>query len=137
MGVRNNRSPLADDDERRWSLSQLFTSVWERYGVEMLMTETAHIGDMRAAWLRELATEVELMLDRGIPLQGVCLYPVIGMQDWHSNEWPPMGLWDLVRNGDTLDRKPHVPALQALREAQRLEERHKVRGQSIAASIST
>jgi hypothetical protein len=32
-----------------------------------------------------------------------------------------MGLWDLVAQGDTLQRKVYLPMLDALRAAQRLE----------------
>ncbi len=123
--VGNSGSPLLDDDERRWPLNKLLTSVWRRYGAEMLLTETAHIGERRGDWIRELATEVEDLITQGVPINGVCLYPIIGMHDWHSTEeWPRMGLWDLVRKGDRLDRVPVVEALQAFREARRLEERH-------------
>ena len=49
--------PLADDDPRRLPLSALVRSVWERYGGEIMITETSHVGDMRGAWLREVAAE--------------------------------------------------------------------------------
>src|SRR5205085_2374913 len=72
--------PLDDDDPRRWSLSQLMRFVHERYdAADILITETSHIGDMRPVWLRELVGECEALLLDGVPLRGVCLYPVLGM----------------------------------------------------------
>lgn len=116
--------PLADDDARRWPLRRLITQVWERYGGEVLISETAHVGEMRPVWLRELAGEAEALLDAGVPLKGVCLYPILGMPEWHArDEWTRMGLWDLVPQSPTLARIPYEPALDALREAQRLEAR--------------
>jgi hypothetical protein len=79
---------------------------------------------MRPIWLRELADECEILLDEGIPLRGVCLYPILGMPEWHAqHEWTRMGLWDLVPQSPTLGRILCEPMLEALREAQRLEGR--------------
>jgi hypothetical protein len=98
--------------------------VWERYGGEALISETAHVGDRRAPWLREVAAEAEGLLDAGVPLRGVCLYPILGMQEWHAREqWTRMGLWDLVPQSPTLARLPYAPAIEALADAQRLEGR--------------
>jgi hypothetical protein len=116
--------PLAEDDPRHWPLRRLVRSVWERYGREVLISETSHVGDMRAAWLRDVATEADALLDDGVPLAGVCLYPILGMPEWHAREqWTNMGLWDLVPQSPTLGRVPHEPMMAALNEAQRLERR--------------
>jgi hypothetical protein len=119
--------PLDDRDPRRWSLGRLVRWVWERFGVEdILVTETSHVGDMRPVWLRELAAECASLLEAGVPLRGVCLYPVLGMPEWHSRDvWTQMGLWDLHPDGGRLRRVPHAPTHAALREAQqRLEPLH-------------
>jgi hypothetical protein len=113
--------PLDDWDERRAPLRELVGGVGARYaGAEILITETGHVGEMRAPWLRELAGECEAMLLDGVPLRGVCLYPVLGMPEWHARHvWARMGLWDLERDGGGLRRVPHEPTHEALREAQR------------------
>jgi hypothetical protein len=119
--------PLSDDDSRRWPLRRLVRCVWERYGAELLVTETSHVGEMRPVWLRELAGEAEALLDEGVPLGGVCLYPILGMPEWHAREqWTRMGLWDLVPQSPTLGRIPYEPMLDALRDAQRIETRRRV-----------
>lgn len=50
----------------------------------MVITETGHVGNMRQIWLRELGREAENVIRDGISLNGVCLYPVLGMPEWHS-----------------------------------------------------
>lgn len=114
--------PLADNDPRRWSMRQLVRSVWERYNTDMLITETSHLDEMRPIWLRELTAEVEALLTEQIPLRGICLFPILGMPEWHYREqWTQMGLWELVNEGGVLKRQLHPPMLEALQFAQRLE----------------
>ncbi len=122
-------TPLPDDDPRRWSLRQLVQSVWERYGGDVMISETSHVGENRPAWVRELADEAEALLDAGVPLRGICLYPILGMPEWHKpEEWTRLGLWDLIPSGRTLQRVAYAPMLQALREAQsRLDVRNETR----------
>jgi hypothetical protein len=115
---------LGCDDPRRLPLSRLLKRVWKRYGAELLLTETAHIGDMRPIWMNAMAQECEKVLDAGVPLRGACLYPILGMPEWHDQDvWTHMGLWDLVRRDGRLERQIYAPMLDALRAAQRLEQK--------------
>ena len=110
--------PLAADDDRRWSLCELVTFVWQRYGGDVVISETSHINEHRAAWIATLACEAQRLRASGVPLRGICLYPVLGMPHWHrQHEWLMMGLWDLL-DRSALDRVPNEPALHALRRAQ-------------------
>lgn len=115
--------PIHSDDPCRLPLRRLLRFVWERYGAEIVISETSHVGEMRPAWLREMAEEAEALLDEGLPLSGICLYPILGMPEWHAQqEWTRMGLWDLAPRGNALHRVIYTPMLEALREAQqRLE----------------
>ncbi len=112
--------PLEDNDPRRWPLRKLVRAVWERYRcADILITETSHVGDMRPVWLRELTDEAEALLREGVPLRGVCLYPVLGMPEWHNRQqWTQMGLWDLAPEVDGLRRVAHAPMQAAFHVAQ-------------------
>jgi hypothetical protein len=110
--------PLRDDDPRIWSLSRLMRWVFERFGHPMIISETSHMEERRAEWLDTVSNEVSDLLAEGVPVQGVCLYPVLGMPEWHSPDiWTYMGLWDLVPEGDMLLRKPHEPMMHSLERA--------------------
>jgi hypothetical protein len=112
--------PLADDDPRRVPLPDLIRRVYERYGGELMVTETAHVGDQRGPWLLEVARASESLIGEGVPLLGVCLYPILGMPEWHAPDvWTPMGLWDPVcdrePHGGRLICEPMATALQSVR----------------------
>jgi len=112
--------PLSADDERLWPLRDIVRWTWHRYGQELAITETSHSGDLRGPWLRQVTEEVSAILEEGIPLRGVCLYPVLGMPEWHvQEEWAHMGLWDVTPDANgVLQRSLHKPMYEALRVAQ-------------------
>ena len=118
-------APLADDDPRRMPLWHIAWTVWKRYGREVLVTETSHVGEKRPEWIRNLVGEVEKMRRLRIPIKGICWYPVLEMAEWHAPEvWVPMGLWDLEHESGSMKRIAYKPVLRALREAQTRLELH-------------
>jgi beta-glucosidase/6-phospho-beta-glucosidase/beta-galactosidase len=118
-----DEEPLGEDDPRRVSLRDLVKRVYARYGGDILITETAHVDDQRPRWMSHLADEVEALLEEGVPLKGVCLYPILGMPEWHDQgRWTQMGLWEV--NCDGGGRTVCEAMLEALRKAQRIETRY-------------
>jgi hypothetical protein len=111
--------PLGPDDLRLLPLRNLVRRVWERYGGDLLITETGHVDGMRATWLDYIMDETQALLKEGIPLKGICLYPILGMPEWHMrHQWTPMGLWDLEHQHVGMHRKIYKPMLEKLRNAQ-------------------
>jgi hypothetical protein len=112
--------PLSADDPRRMPLADLVRSTWKRYGAEIVITETSALGDARAPWIHELSLLADQLLGEGIPLAGICLYPILSMPEWHArDQWARLGLWDLELKQSILERKACTPMLEALRHAQR------------------
>jgi hypothetical protein len=116
--------PLAADDARRVPLADLVRTVATRYGRDVVVTETSALGEARAPWIHELSAMAECLLDEKVPLRGICLYPILSMPEWHArDQWTRMGLWDLEREQNVLMRKTCGSMLEALRHAQRTQER--------------
>jgi hypothetical protein len=110
-------TPLRETDTRCATLGRLVATVWSRYGCDVAITETSHVGDRRPSWLRSVADETAALLAAGVPLRGVCLYPILGMPEWHDREtWTRMGLWDLELRDGALERVTHGPTAEALGE---------------------
>jgi hypothetical protein len=111
--------PLADDDPRRLPFGDLVRRAYNRYGNDVVVTETSALGDARAPWIHELSAMAGELLEENLPLHGICLYPILGMPEWHDrDQWTRMGLWDLEHEQEILRRKVCLPMLRALRRAQ-------------------
>lgn len=83
-------------DPRRLPFNVLAEQIWQRYERPMFIAETSHFGEGRAQWLEEISTEVIICEKRGIPIDGICLYPIIDRPDWENSEhWHNSGLWDI------------------------------------------
>lgn len=107
-------------DERWMPAHLLVAEVYHRYRRPIFMAETSHVGDGRAAWLREISAEMYLARVRGIPLEGICLYPILDRPDWENNQhWHNSGLFDLPRDEQgVLRRVLNQEYAAALRDCQ-------------------
>jgi beta-glucosidase/6-phospho-beta-glucosidase/beta-galactosidase len=93
--------------DRRWlPLRHLLSEVYDRYGRPIILSETSHFGAGRGRWIREVADEIQRAREMGVPMEGICLYPVIDRPDWDDpNHWHNSGLWDLrVGEANRLER---------------------------------
>lgn len=59
------------------SFRYILAEVFARYGRPLLISETGSEGDRRASWVREIARESEAAREAGVPVEGICLYPII------------------------------------------------------------
>lgn len=91
----------ADPPDERWlPYHKLLIEIYERYRRPMFIAETSHIGTGRARWIREITQEIHLTRAAGIPLEGICLYPIVDRFDWSdAKHWHNSGLWDLAADG--------------------------------------
>ncbi len=111
----------AGSNDPRWvPLHKLLAEVYQRYRRPLFIAETSHYGIGRAPWLDEIATESRKAIERGVPLEGVCLYPILDRFDWEDpTHWHNSGLWDMQKNGTGVYRRVMNPIYgEALRRAQ-------------------
>ena len=110
---------LAPDDDRIKPLCDLMNTVWQRYHRPMIIGETSGMNEGREDWLRDVMDESLAAVEEGIDLHGVCLFPAVDMQDWHTGEWLHNGLCDLVHEGEDLKRIECEPYILELRRWQK------------------
>jgi len=72
-----SRSPFGLHDPRYRPLHQLLYDIYERYKRPIFIAETSSLGQAEPQWLRYVADEVRTCISNGIPIEGICLYPII------------------------------------------------------------
>lgn len=112
------REPLSSFHPRWRPFRDMLEEVHQRYGRRIFVAETSIEGAARSAWLRYVCEEVRAAMQMGVPVEGVCLYPVISHLGWDDDRYCPNGLFELMwRHGQ---REVHSPLAQELRTQQDL-----------------
>jgi hypothetical protein len=75
------------------ALSGMLEDVWRRYGKPLFIAETAAHGSTKVAWLRWIVEQVMVSRRAGVPVEAICLYPVVSFRDWFTGELHDSGLW--------------------------------------------
>ncbi|CAE1139215.1 beta-glucosidase [Xanthomonas euroxanthea] len=83
--------PRTSADHR--PLSAIMGEFWQRYQRPLILSETGAEGDKRAGWLAHVASEVALAMQQGVPMEGICLYPVLDYPGWDNYRHCPTGLF--------------------------------------------
>jgi hypothetical protein len=119
---------LPNERDPHWApLSQLLMRLYHRYRRPILLAETGHFGAGRALWLNEIATQAHRAQALGVPLEGVCLYPILDRYDWDNHHhWHNAGLWDLEAQADGSIRR--VLCTEYAEELRRAQSQEAVKG---------
>jgi hypothetical protein len=72
----------------------MLQEVYERYRVPIFVAETGIEDETRAAWLRYMCKEVMTALASGVPVEGICLYPIVNHPGWDDDRHCHNGLFD-------------------------------------------
>jgi len=84
--------PLAYGDPRGRAFRDILAETYARYGRPIFVAETGIEGDARADWLRTITGEVNAAIAMGVPVEGVCLYPILDHPGWDDERYCPNGL---------------------------------------------
>jgi len=73
---------------------QMLDEVDRRYHRPLFIAETGAENRARAGWLRYICQETSAAIANGIPVHGLCLYPILNHPGWLDNRHCHNGLWD-------------------------------------------
>ena len=76
-------------------LRSLLAEVHARYRRPMLVAETGAEGSARAAWLHYVCAEVRAARGAGVPVEGICLYPILDYPGWEDDRPCAVGLFSV------------------------------------------
>jgi hypothetical protein len=91
---------------------EILGEAFERYGRPLMVAETGHQDDARAGWLRYMADEVLAARRAGVPVEGLCLYPILDYPGWDDDRHCRSGLWGYPDAAG--HREPHAPLAEEL-----------------------
>jgi beta-glucosidase/6-phospho-beta-glucosidase/beta-galactosidase len=112
---------LERGDAQYRPLRDLLATVHQRYGVPLFVAETGTEADGRVPWFRYVVAEVMAARSAGIPVEGICLYPVLDHPGWDDDRHVPVGLWGYP---DDLGNRPaYSPLVDELQLTQAVPER--------------
>lgn len=99
---------------------EMLREVYERYRRPLFIAETGIEGDARPSWLRYIGQEARAASAAGIPLEGVCLYPITDYPGWGDDRHCHTGLWGYA--DDAGQRPIYEPMAEELAHQQSLWE---------------
>lgn len=119
----NNQSVYETDQLLPWNdfpphpktrpLYCLLDEIYQRYKRPIAITETSHPLEDRPHWINKIYSDTQKAVENGIPIKGICLYPIIDRPDWdYPDVWHQSGLWDI--DPTTGDRRLYAPYAEAL-----------------------
>ncbi|MET0172098.1 MAG: glycosyltransferase family 4 protein [Agrobacterium vaccinii] len=70
----------------------ILTETYARYGKPIFIAETGIEGDRRASWMTYIQQEVTAAMKQGVPVEGICLYPIVNHPGWDDDRACENGL---------------------------------------------
>jgi len=114
--LHGNTIPLGHHCYRPFS--EMLDEVYDRYQRPILISETGAEGNAKPYWLHHVCAEVRSAQLRGVPIQGVCLYPVLDYPGWDNGRVCSVGL---LSGQDANGRRQVCHRLLAELQTQQLE----------------
>ncbi|MFL5734543.1 MAG: beta-glucosidase [Chloroflexia bacterium] len=100
---------------------RILADVYQLYHRPIFIAETGADGDERPHWLRYVCEEVHAALAAGVPLEGICLYPIVNFPWWDDDYPLQNALWGYP--DESGGRAIYDPLLRELQNQQRFFER--------------
>jgi beta-glucosidase/6-phospho-beta-glucosidase/beta-galactosidase len=88
--------PVSVEHPQYRPFRELIADVHRRYERPLFVAETGIEGNLKPAWLRIIGHEVEAAREAGVPVEGICIYPITDYPGWEDERYCPTGLLGYV-----------------------------------------
>ncbi|MEN3338398.1 MAG: hypothetical protein V7647_2074 [Acidobacteriota bacterium] len=85
---------IVPSDPRYRHVSAMLQEVFERYRRPVFVAETGIEDETRPAWLRYMFKEVLTAKADGVPVEGLCIYPIVNHPGWDDDRHCHNGMFD-------------------------------------------
>ncbi len=93
-----HRSMLVPSDPRYRHVRDMLAELYARYQKPIFIAETGIEDEARPVWLRYMANEVIGAIISGVPVEGLCLYPIVNHPGWDDDRHCYNGLFDYAND---------------------------------------
>lgn len=93
---------------------KILADYYGRYRRPLFIAETGIENEARAEWFRHILEEVRIAESNGIPIYGICLYPIVNHPGWDDNRHCYNGLWDYADESGS--RRIYEPLAEEIRK---------------------
>jgi len=97
---------------------EMLAEVYDRYHRPILVAETGAENRARSGWLRYVCGEVRAAIEGGVPVHGICLYPILNHPGWEDDRHCYNGVWDYPYSEGR--REVYAPLALELKRAQKI-----------------
>ncbi len=91
---------------------ELIENFYNRYQKPIFIAETGIEDEARAEWFRYIFEQTKIAESRGVPVGGICLYPILNHPGWDDNRHCCNGLWDYA--DETGEREIYQPLAEEI-----------------------
>ena len=107
--------PIDMDHPLYKPLRTILIETYARYGKPMFIAETGIEGDRRAGWIEYVDAEVRAAVNAGVPIEGICLYPIVNHPGWDDDRACENGLLSArISNGVRCEYEPLSRAISCI-----------------------
>jgi hypothetical protein len=96
----------------------MLAEIYQCYGRPLFIAETGTEDVTRPVWLRYVSGEMRASIQQGVPVEGICLYPILNHPGWDNDRHCCNGLWDYPDEAG--EREIYQPLAQELRRQRAL-----------------
>ena len=101
---------------------EILREFYARYQKPVFIAETGTEDDERADWFKYICDEVRLAENAGVPISGICLYPILNHPGWDDDRHCCNGLWDYADESEK--REIYEPLAEELRRESGQRQKH-------------
>jgi glycosyltransferase involved in cell wall biosynthesis len=120
-------TPIDIDHPQYRPLHRLLMEIYGRYGRPVMLAETGIEFERRPAWYGYVHEELEVARSKGVPIEGLCLYPILSHLGWDDNRLCQNGLMDMTWQGEKRAvYQPLADAIASRRATPQRQDRSKI-----------
>src|SRR5262249_3630536 len=99
---------------------EILRETYDRYRRPLFIAETGAERKMRGPWLKYVTGETEAAILDGVPVDGMCLYPILNHPGWLNDRHCYNALWDYPDEHG--NREIYTPLAKQLKRSQKILE---------------